>query len=520
MDIFEFRNRIIEDYERFSRSFTRISAKDLQQFLQQQYDSQHFWPEPLIQLNPRFVAGRTIEQMVADNALHPECAAIFRIGKEGGNPGKTLTLHRHQEQAIEIARRGESYVLTTGTGSGKSLSYFVPIVDHVLRNRRAKSRGISAIVIYPMNALANSQSEELEKFLKKGYAEGNERVTFGRYTGQESREEREAMAANPPDVLLTNFMMLELIMTRQDDTDKAIVRHAHGLQFLVLDELHTYRGRQGADVALLVRRVREVLNTDLLCIGTSATMASEGDLRDRNVTVAQVASKLFGRRVSPEHIVTETLQRITQGDPDQPRASLRTAIQQGLPSHTDPELLKTHPVAIWVETRLGLKNVEDRWERARPRSLDDAAAMLGRDSGLEADVCERYLREFLLRCQRAGVFAFRLHQFISGAGNLFTTLEEPGKRYIDLSGQQVQPGERHKRLFNVAFCRECGQEYYPVWAQHEHKVLRRIEPRELDERTRDEDDEFGLFMPDPLGAWNDEDIDTNTFKSIASCFCI
>jgi ATP-dependent helicase YprA (DUF1998 family) len=84
------------------------------------------------------------------------------------------------------------------------------------------------------------------------------------------------MAATPPDVLLTNFMMLELLMTRQNDIDKAVMRNAKGLRFLVLDELHTYRGLQGADVALLVRRVRKALADELICIGTSATMASEG----------------------------------------------------------------------------------------------------------------------------------------------------------------------------------------------------------------------------------------------------
>ena len=84
------------------------------------------------------------------------------------------------------------------------------------------------------------------------------------------------MAATPPDILLTNFMMLELLMTRQNDIDKAVMRNAKGLRFLVLDELHTYRGRQGADVALLVRRVRERSRDELICIGTSATMAIRG----------------------------------------------------------------------------------------------------------------------------------------------------------------------------------------------------------------------------------------------------
>jgi hypothetical protein len=153
-------------------------------------------------------------------------------------------------------------VLTTGTGSGKSLAYFIPIVHDVLHRRSQGDPcpGISAIVIYPMNALCNSQLEELQKFLTYGYGVGKEPVTYARYTGQESADERQQIAEHPPDILLTNYVMLELIMTRPDFPDPQVVAHAQGLRFLVLDELHAYRGRQGADVAMLIRRVRERLN--------------------------------------------------------------------------------------------------------------------------------------------------------------------------------------------------------------------------------------------------------------------
>ena len=97
-------------------------------------------------------------------------------------------------RAIEAAGTGGSYVLTTGTGSGKSLAYIIPIVDPVLRDRDAnggvRRPGVKAIVVYPMNALANSQVGELEKFLQFGYPEGEQPVTYARYTGQESQDER------------------------------------------------------------------------------------------------------------------------------------------------------------------------------------------------------------------------------------------------------------------------------------------------------------------------------------------
>ena len=154
------------------------------------------------------------------------------------------------------------------------------------------------------------------------------------------------MRRTPPDILLTNYVMLELIMTRFLETDKAVREHAVGLRFLVLDELHTYRGRQGADVAMLVRRVRERFNENLLCVGTSATMASEGAATDRNAAVSNIASRLFGVTVSSDNIVTETLKPVTDDDTAD-RPSLRQAIEAGVPVDPTHDELSKYPVAAW-----------------------------------------------------------------------------------------------------------------------------------------------------------------------------
>src|SRR5574341_552148 len=140
-----------------------------------------------------------------------------------------------------------------------------------------------------MNALANSQDQELTKFLCHGYPDGKGPVTFRRYTGQEDDQTRQQILADPPDILLTNYVMLELILTRVDE--RKLIQAAKGLRFLVLDELHTYRGRQGADVALLVRRTRDRLEAPeqkLLFVGTSATLAGEGSYAEQQVQVAEV----------------------------------------------------------------------------------------------------------------------------------------------------------------------------------------------------------------------------------------
>lgn len=331
MNVFDLDKQLVEEYQAFSRSFATIKAEDLRALVDGEYAQGRFCPSPLVQLNPSFVSGKTIDDLVGEGLLHEECLSIFRAHKAPGRAGVPLRLFRHQEEALRIAQQKKSYVLTTGTGSGKSLSYFIPIVDAVLRARdEGAPRRTSAIVVYPMNALCNSQMEELHKFLCEGYDRGEGPVTFARYTGQDDDEARRRAAAQPPDLILTNYTMLEYLITRQDDIDRQVMAHAAGLRFLVLDELHTYRGRQGADVALLVRRVREALKAEkLLCVGTSATMASEGDEESRNRVVAGVASRLFGTEILPEHIVTETLQRATPEDFVPAPGDLKAALLEG-----------------------------------------------------------------------------------------------------------------------------------------------------------------------------------------------
>ena len=401
MDVFEFREKLVGEYSQFTRSFTKIKTNDIASFVAAAYESQRYWPAPLVQVNPNFRAGRTVEELVVAGALHQECARIFRAGKSATSGGVSLKLFRHQEEAISFAQTGASYVLTTGTGSGKSLAYFIPMIDAILKAKAddpvPRTR---AIVIYPMNALANSQLEELGKFL--GDYGDRPPVTFGRYTGQEDDEERQRLAANPPDILLTNFMMLELLMTRQDDKDKAVIRNAKGLRFLVLDELHTYRGRQGADVALLVRRVREALADRLQCIGTSATMATEGTEADRNALVAEVATRLFGANITPANVITETLQRVTPEElvVEHTRETLAAAVRAGLPENPTFAELAGHPLAVWTELTLGLTREEGKWRRARPMTLEVAGTQLAADARVPEEQARKILADFLLLAYR------------------------------------------------------------------------------------------------------------------------
>lgn len=496
-NIFEFRDQLIQNYEAFSRSFTKIRAHDISNAVEQAcHDDKRYWPEPLIQINPCYKTGKTVLELSQNGKLHQLCGEIFR------DRGKTLTLYKHQEQAIDFAEKGFSYVVTTGTGSGKSLSFFIPIVDRILREKTSSEKPRTrAIILYPMNALANSQLEEIKKYL--GQVDSG--VTVGRYTGQESERERENLRNNPPDILLTNYMMLELVLMRY--SDRSIVENCQGLEFLVLDELHTYRGRQGADVAMLIRRMRVLFHSSkLLCIGTSATMASGQSREDQNKVVAAFASRIFGEEIPPIRIIGETLQRVTMvssGGPD--LASVVKSAARGVVVLPDYETFRRNPLSVWVERNI---SVTDKLVRAEPQSISTLTNNLADETHLPAELVEKALKNFLSFFGSEGApstpdgrnpFPLKLHQFLSGPGKVYVTLEAPEERTITLDGQAyVQRDEVRIPLFEAHFCRECGEEYIPVWAgwcRERDKDILSVRPRSIDEANTDGDFELGYLTP-------------------------
>jgi hypothetical protein len=241
-------------------------------------------------------------------------------------------LYKHQTDALRLLLNGKNAVIATGTSSGKTLCYQIPILDDLIRD---PSPGLRAIIIYPLNALVNDQLNEWEEMLKE-----HPQITFARFTGQTplSQEEyetrlkeaekekliaggdrrtqqeleievgrrlreqlknalpnrlnhREAIRKNPPHVLITNFSMLEYLLERPIDTP--IFQNAR-LKFLVLDEAHAYRGVQATEIAFLIQRLKDRLGLDkLTAMATSATLGKQGDERSTK-KVREFASALFG----------------------------------------------------------------------------------------------------------------------------------------------------------------------------------------------------------------------------------
>ena len=304
---------IKEAYLRYlTTTFPLSDAALAEQFQQQLSEEDHFVKGPFLEATPPFQTSRSLNDLIAEGVLAPG----FREIQSKGLP-LDRSLYVHQEQAIrKITADRRNLVVATGTGSGKTESFLVPILNYILRQKEQKGRlapGVRALLLYPMNALANDQLKRLRVLLEH-YPD----ITFGRYTGETKTGQREAeehfqrnhpteprlpnellsreeMRSTPPHMLLTNYAMLEYLLLRPEDCDFFDGPHANEWRFLVLDEAHTYNGAVGIEMAMLLRRLKDRVMCNrashLRCIATSATL---GRGRQDFSAVARFASQLFG----------------------------------------------------------------------------------------------------------------------------------------------------------------------------------------------------------------------------------
>ncbi|MFW6029743.1 MAG: DEAD/DEAH box helicase, partial [Halanaerobiales bacterium] len=392
MDAFKLHQKVIDNYRHYLQSFTNIKDSRIKEYVDQAFHDKGFIPEPLIQFNPAYEKGKTLENLVNEGKVHKQLEKIFGRFK----------LYKHQVEAIRLGVNDKGFIVTSGTGSGKSLTYRATIFNKLLKQKE-KKEGIKAIIVYPMNALINSQEEEIEK-LKRNYGEDFP-ISFAKYTGQESKETREQIKKDKPDIILTNYMMLELIMTRHSE-DWMRNSIEENLQYLVFDELHTYRGRQGSDVSILIRRIKHHAKNDVLCIGTSATMATGENSEERKEAVAQVGKTIFGENFTTDQIIEESLINSTIYKGSLPKSSeLKSAIEKGIDMNWDEEKLKNHPLAIWLENRVALKHQNVNIERGKPLTLSKITNLLQTDSDAEKNACERVLTDLLRWAEKLNIKA-------------------------------------------------------------------------------------------------------------------
>ena len=254
-------------------------------------------------------------------------ALPFQRAPAGGEPfPKTplgFTPYRHQRTAMERLRSesGRSTIIATGTGSGKTECFLYPVLDYC--RREAGRPGIKAILIYPMNALATDQAGRIAETIHRTPGLRG-RVTAGLFIGEDSKgapratgmglaqviADRETLLDQPPDILLTNYKMLDYLLIRPSDQRLWRRNEPGALRYLVVDELHTFDGAQGTDLACLIRRLRVRLGAkdDLICVGTSATLGEEG----QEGKLLDYVSAVFKADFDADAIVGESRQGIDE----------------------------------------------------------------------------------------------------------------------------------------------------------------------------------------------------------------
>ncbi|GIK54203.1 MAG: DEAD/DEAH box helicase [Planctomycetota bacterium] len=286
--------------------------------------------------------------------------------------------HAHQSRAWERLTGGEgrSTLVATGTGSGKTECFLYPILDHCREQLALGRPGIKAIILYPMNALATDQAKRLAKLLLGTPALAG--IRAGLYVGEtpdqvsdsvRQREDgeftlindRDALRRQPPDILLTNYKMLDFLLIRAEDSGLWARNRPDSLRYLVVDELHTFDGAQGTDLACLIRRVKARLDTPpghLVCVGTSATLGDAG-----GNSLLEFAGDVFGEKLDEKAVIGED--RLSVGEyladctvefMSLPRQTDAAALEAG--SHASAREYLAEACRIWFEEPVTAEEVE------------------------------------------------------------------------------------------------------------------------------------------------------------------
>jgi len=251
---------IQSDYLAYVHSFQQIKSEEIKNWIQGRLEEGGLlWKPPYLQIALPFLPGDSLQTLVDEGVLHQGILRFARQDKKDLN-SPAINPYRHQVEAIRKLKQGRNVIVATGTGSGKSFGFGIPIASTALRMKAQGIQGIKAVIVYPMNALANNQYDDFSERLQQsglkiarytGDTKVDPETALSQYKTLAGREEpwdcevlsRKEIQDNPPDILMTNYVMLELLLTRFED--RTLFRHQGVLKYLVLDEVHTYSGKQG-----------------------------------------------------------------------------------------------------------------------------------------------------------------------------------------------------------------------------------------------------------------------------------
>ena len=515
-----------------------------------------FVKDPILEATPAFATGSSIEEMIGEGVLSKR---FLKLDTPSLPPSRAL--YRHQEDAVrKLVEKGRNVVVATGTGSGKTEAFLIPILNHLFLEdeKGTLSPGVRALLLYPMNALANDQLARLRKLLVN-----YPKITFGRYTGETEirhsaalekhrklfgadppRNElisREAMWKSPPHILLTNYAMLEYLLLRPYDSVFFDGDYADSWRFIVIDEAHTYAGAKGIEIAMLLRRLKDRVVEGkagrIQCIATSATL---GRGRDDYPHVAKFASSLFGesfawRQGDPDNqdVVEASRLPLTEARPGWGRPTpriypeLQHAVKNTPESSILDELIKVAhrggvPEAVVKEA--GEIGKAKGWQAflyevlKGDMRLIDLQRKLETEPGFVRDLAEIVIPddndpiEKLVALvdlanqakaddESQALLPARYHLFVRAIEGAYISLSGEKRLYLERHESVTENGRKYP-VFEVAGCRQCGSTYLvgKIESNGEKKFLKQAQAYE-------EHPDYFLLAEDDIGdvATNEDD---------------
>jgi len=546
-DPIEASREIADRYRRYLRTMFYFRDPELRTSFEKALDDWELVRGPYLEATPVYRRVRPVSEVLRD-VLGEQIDPGFARAAIGDRP-----LFSHQEEAIRRLADGRNVVVATGTGSGKTEAYLLPILLHLLREQRADERsvGVRALILYPMNALANDQRNRLGEFHR--ILEQNDspfRFTFGRYTGEtpeHDRDEfrkarqqlagrlpgelilREEMREHPPDILLTNYSMLEYLLLRPKETPLFDDGRGTTWRFLVLDEAHQYKGAKGMEIAMLLRRLKQRVReggqeAGFHCIATSASLGGGDD--DRK-PLADFATELFGEPFEDEDILTGEVVPVEPGNSTSFRIGVEPLLKLAERIHQDDAPGSAAVLEALVPTAADgahggsvpgrlheLFAAEERALQLRrllqsPRQLTEVGAAIFGDAP-ERDRARLVsaLVDVLVRAEdprsKSPLLSCRYHLFVRGLEGAFIRYRP--QREVSLArGSGVGA---NSPSFEVALCRECGQHY----------LVGRRDGDHLAEAMRDEtEQDYKIEFYRPLDGSADEEPESKNNRLVSFC---
>lgn len=540
-------------YRRYLKTTFYFKDPDLRKSFEASLDAGHLTKGPYIEATPIFKRSDN-PRILFSRLLGFTPDEGFLKAVEGDR-----CLYQHQKDAIEKTFNGNNIVVTTGTGSGKTESFLFPILLHLYREFKTGELcdGVRALILYPMNALANDQCERLGQ-IHKQLSEANSpfRFNFGQYIGETPNDEndfrrnardhianrlpgelvlRSEMRKKPPHILLTNYSMLEYLLLRPDDSLLFDDGLAKWWAYLVLDEAHQYRGSRGIEMAMLLRRLKQRLREGgrsgpFRCIATSATLSGG---KSDNAAIASFATDLFGEKFHDENIIlghTETitepgtesllpedyhlLKKIINGDDTDPDSHIDAlGSKLGIQLQHDDLLGNISRILQYdyrsTDLRRCITNNAIEVQKIATKIFHDVMGEKQQISAL-SELVELLLR---VRDYKSGspLLSARYHIFLRSLEGAYISYLPQKKVFLDRKTEVDESS-----VFEIALCRECGQHYFVG--------QKNIKSGKLTEAIRDPGDlNFGAAFFRPVDndsdVAEDEDRESNkqVFKLCVQC---